>query len=318
MGEGIAFVSAVFVRAPQVLVYDVNATQVDKAIRSIKLQVEKMYKRRMIDKSTADAACNSVKPVYSLEELAKGDAPDFVIEAATENLELKLQLFTELAKLLPLNTVLASNTSSLSLTDLASAAARGARPEDAASSAARVVGIHFFNPVAVMRLIEVVPALQTSKEVIECAFVYAKACKKTPVLCVDTPGFIVNRINIVSLREAILMYESKAASLDDIDRSMQYGMGHRLGPLRLADFIGLDTAKSNGNKYWENLDEQPGRTRWVDFREHDFDSSQLDPIWHAWVSYIRAVPPSVDQSLGHFVHDWQLYDWMPQIATREG
>ncbi|KAI3613307.1 hypothetical protein CBS9595_004140 [Malassezia furfur] len=237
MGIGIAFVAAVQARVPRIVLVDVSAEQAERGRASLAEQVRKAAKYRRIEPRLVDPILDSVHVVHSIEDLASAHTPDLVIEAASEDMHVKKRIFHTLAKHLPLHALLASNTSSLSITTLARAAADAyTDAAKAAASAARVVGIHFFNPVQVMRLVEIVRALQTSDEVVQRATAFAVACRKRTVLCVDTPGFIVNRINIVGMREAVRMAEAKEATYEDIDKAMMLGMRHPMGPLRLADF----------------------------------------------------------------------------------
>ena len=156
---------------------------------------------------------------------------DFVVEAVIEDMELKKQVFKELDSLCKPEVVIASNTSSMSITEIAAATSR---PD-------KVCGMHFFNPVPVMKLVEVVRTILTSDETFETIFEFAKAVGKTPVAAVDSSGFIVNRLLIPYLLDAIACYEQGLATREDIDTGMKLGCGHPMGPLELCDFIGLDT-----------------------------------------------------------------------------
>jgi len=158
---------------------------------------------------------------------------DLVVEAAVENMELKKKLFTQLDKVAPASTIFASNTSSLPIGEMAQVTKR---PD-------RFVGLHFFNPVPVMKLLEVVRTPQTSDEVFNSANEWGKSIGKTTVACKDTPGFIVNRLLVPYLAEAVRMLERGDASDRDIDTSMKLGAGYPMGPLELADYVGLDVTK---------------------------------------------------------------------------
>ena len=155
---------------------------------------------------------------------------DLVIEAASENIEIKLGVFTQLNKICPDSTILATNTSSLSLTRIAAASGR----------ADRVVGMHFFNPVPLMALVEVIRALQTSDKTYNAIETLANSLGKTPVSVKDSPGFVVNRMLVPMINEAVFILYEGLAQAEDIDAAMKLGAAHPMGPLALADMIGLD------------------------------------------------------------------------------
>jgi 3-hydroxybutyryl-CoA dehydrogenase len=173
---------------------------------------------------------------------------DFVIEAAFENLDLKKKIFREVDELAPPHAVIASNTSTLSITALASATKR---PE-------KVAGMHFFNPAQVMRLVEVVRGLQTSDETVEVVKGFAQKLGKTPIIVnKDVPGFVANRIGFAAILEAIRLYEEGVASAQDIDTAMKLGYNWPMGPLELADLIGLDVLlDANESIYAETRDQK--------------------------------------------------------------
>ena len=156
---------------------------------------------------------------------------DLVIEAIVENLDVKKELFADLGKLCKPGTIFGSNTSSFPIGEMAAASGR---PE-------RFVGLHFFNPVQLMRLVEVVRTDATDDEVFAAARAFGEACGKSPVACKDTPGFVVNRLLVPYMVQALQMLERGDASRDDIDTAMQLGCGHPMGPLTLTDYVGLDT-----------------------------------------------------------------------------
>jgi 3-hydroxybutyryl-CoA dehydrogenase len=169
---------------------------------------------------------------------------DMVIEAASESLPLKQTLFQQLATHLRPDAILATNTSSISITKIAAAARReGVQPEseEARSSAGRVVGLHFFNPVPVMKLVELISALQTTPDTLDRARAFAGACGKEVTTSKDVPGFVSNALLMPFINEAIICLEKGTATRDDIDTTLKLGMNHPMGPLQLADFIGLDT-----------------------------------------------------------------------------
>ncbi|HET7903216.1 MAG TPA: 3-hydroxyacyl-CoA dehydrogenase NAD-binding domain-containing protein, partial [Candidatus Eisenbacteria bacterium] len=170
---------------------------------------------------------------------------DLVIEAVTENLAVKREVFSTLDRVCAPDAVLATNTSSLSVTEIAAFATK---PE-------RVLGLHFFNPVPLMKLVEVIRALPTNDASFERALAYAAAIDKTPVVAKDAPGFVVNRLLVPYMLDAIRVYESGLASREDIDNGMKLGCGHPMGPLTLIDFVGLDTTYFIANIMFEEFRE---------------------------------------------------------------
>ncbi|RLF09871.1 MAG: 3-hydroxybutyryl-CoA dehydrogenase [Thermoprotei archaeon] len=230
MGTGIA---QVFAQAGfNVVARDVSEDYLKRGLDIIKNGPFGLYKaveKGRLKKEDADAALARIRTTTSLDEAAK-DA-DLVVEAIFENLELKKQLFKELDEKCPEHTVLASNTSTLSITALGGATKR---PD-------RVVGMHFFNPVPVMRLVEVVRGLATSDDTVQLIKDLSVKLGKTPVVVKDVPGFIANRLALPYLAEAMRAYEQGIASAEDIDTAMKLGYNMPMGPLELLDLIGLDT-----------------------------------------------------------------------------
>ncbi len=172
---------------------------------------------------------------------------DLVIEAAIENLDLKKDLFADLGRLLPENTLLASNTSSFPILEMANASGR---PE-------KTLGLHFFNPVQLMRLVEVVGTDKTDPEAIAAGHSFARSCGKTSINCKDTPGFVVNRLLVPFMVQALLMLERGDAAMDDIDTAMNLGCGHPMGPITLADYVGLDTSLFILEGWCESYPDEP-------------------------------------------------------------
>ena len=230
MGTGIA---QVFAQAGfNVMARDVSEAHLKRGLEIIKegpFGLQKAVEKGRLKKEEAEAALARIKVTTSLDEAAR-DA-DLVVEAIFENLELKKELFKELDEKCPRHAVLASNTSTLSITALAGATKR---PD-------RVVGMHFFNPVPVMRLVEVVRGLATSDETVQLIKDLAVKLGKTPVVVKDVPGFIANRLALPYLAEAMRAYEQGIASAQDIDTAMKLGYNMPMGPLELLDLIGLDT-----------------------------------------------------------------------------
>jgi 3-hydroxybutyryl-CoA dehydrogenase len=227
MGSGIVEVAA---RAgARVTFVEGSAGLVDRGRTAVERSVGKAVERKKLEAAEAEALLSRVEGATELAALA---ACDLVIEAATERLEAKLEVFAALGSLVRPGTILASNTSSIPIVELALASGR---PD-------RVVGMHFFNPPPVMQLLELTPAITTSPETL--AFVRAYGTDvlgKTCVQAKDEAGFIVNRLVIPYLCAAIQLYDDGFASREDIDAAMTLGMNHPMGPLKLADFIGLDT-----------------------------------------------------------------------------
>ena len=225
MGSGIAQLFAQ--HDQQVLLYDVSAVQIEKALCHIEDDLEKQ-----IGKGTLEPG----RPQEILAHIKAGDLSNFsdcplVVEAVNENEALKLNLFRQMDEILKKDAILASNTSSISITRLASATRR---PEN-------VIGMHFMNPAPVMQLVEVIRGQLTSEATFQVVSDWVKKLGKTMAVSQDYPGFIVNRVLAPMLNEAIFALYEGVATVEDIDRSVQLGLHHPMGPLALADFIGLDT-----------------------------------------------------------------------------
>ena len=226
MGSGIA--QAFAVSGFSVIMSDIGQEQVDRGRKTVEKSLDRLVSKDKISVADHGAALERLDGVVGLDKLADCE---LIVEAATENEELKLKIFRELSGLVGEHVVLASNTSSISLTRIAAATAH---PE-------RVIGMHFFNPVPVMKLVEVVRALQTSDAVFEQVDALTRQLGKEPVAVKDSPGFVVNRILVPMINEAVFAYAENLAAPEDIDRTMQMGANHPMGPLALADLIGLDT-----------------------------------------------------------------------------
>ncbi|KAJ1022118.1 hypothetical protein NDA18_005352 [Ustilago nuda] len=250
MGLGIAYVAALRAQIPAVLLCDASPAQLQKGVSFFETLLKKDVSKGKIQQADADSARARLITVEKLEDFAnKGakSAADMVIEAATENLSVKQKIFGTLASTLPLETILATNTSSISVSKIAaSAVGANVKPgsEEAWKSPARALGIHFFNPVPVMTLVELIPAIQTSPEVVDRSRAFAQACGKEVTTSKDVPGFISNRLLMPFINEAVMALEKGIASKEDIDKTLRLGMNHPMGPLTLADFIGLDTCLS--------------------------------------------------------------------------
>ncbi|HEX7919111.1 MAG TPA: 3-hydroxybutyryl-CoA dehydrogenase [Gemmatimonadales bacterium] len=226
MGSGIAQAAAVAGFAT--VARDVETGLLARGERTIQRSLDKLVEKGKLGAADRDAALGRLTFTVHLEDLAHSD---LVIEAVTESLELKTELWRALDPLCPPHTLFASNTSSLSIGAMAAATGR---PD-------RFVGLHFFNPVPLMPLVEVVRAIGTSRETFEAAETFARRLGKEPIAAQDRPGFVVNRLLVPYLLDAARARESGLASSPDLDRGMQLGCGHPMGPLTLMDFIGLDT-----------------------------------------------------------------------------
>jgi 3-hydroxybutyryl-CoA dehydrogenase len=226
MGNGICHVFAM--NGIPVNLVEMNQELADKALATIDKNLERMVKKEKIDAEQKMQALENIETHTDTGEAVKD--VDLVIEAVPENFELKKKVFADIDKAAPEKTILASNTSSISITKLG---ATTSRPE-------RFVGMHFFNPVPVMKLVEVVRGLDTDEEVVETIEETAKLLNKNPVEVADYPGFVSNRVLMPMINEAIYCVYEGVAEPEDVDQVMKLGMAHPMGPLRLADFIGLD------------------------------------------------------------------------------
>jgi 3-hydroxybutyryl-CoA dehydrogenase len=226
MGSGIAQTAAQF--GYQVLLTDVSQEIADKGKATIGKALDKLVSRGKLDAADAKTKLQRITPVGEYAPMADAE---IIIEAATEREEVKHKIFESAVKVLASDAILASNTSSIPITRMA------ARVPDPS----RFIGMHFFNPVPVMGLIEVIPGLPTSQETTDKARAFCESLKKEVVLAGDEPGFIVNRILCPMLNEAIFVLGAGMGSIEDIDKGCRIGLNHPMGPLTLADFVGLDT-----------------------------------------------------------------------------
>ncbi|MGD2207707.1 MAG: 3-hydroxybutyryl-CoA dehydrogenase [Anaerolineae bacterium] len=226
MGSGIAEVCAR--TGYEVVVREISDELLQKGMARVRKSLSKAVARDKATQGQADEALARIRGTLDLADFA---GCDLVVEAAIENMEVKKEVFAELDRLLPPHAVLASNTSSLCITEMASVTQRGDK----------VLGIHFFNPVPVMPLIEFVRTILTSDETMETVHRFGESLGKTMVTAKDTPGFIVNRLLIPYILDAVRVYEDGLATREDIDTAIKLGLNHPMGPLTLLDFVGLDT-----------------------------------------------------------------------------
>jgi len=226
MGSGIAEVAA---RAGyRTWVREVSDELCERGVKAITRSLDRAVEKGKLDAALRDQTLDRIQTTTSLADLADAD---LVIEAVTEDLETKNAMLRELDDICPPETIFASNTSSLTIAAMAAATKR---PD-------RVVGLHFFNPVPVMKLVEVVRTIATSDETFRTAFAFAQSLGKEPIEARDTSGFIVNRLLVPYMLDAIRCLESGLGSIEDIDRGMTLGTGYPMGPFTLSDFVGIDT-----------------------------------------------------------------------------
>ena len=225
MGRGIAQVGAA--SGFEVVMSDVGPETVQAGLAAIDKQLARAVERERMSAAEKDALLSRIETATGIEAMAGADV---CIEAATENPDVKLQLFRDLESVCGEDTILASNTSSISLTKIAGACTR---PE-------HVIGMHFFNPVPLMKLVEIIRAMQTSDATFEAAKALADRLGKTAVAVADSPGFVVNRMLVPMINEAVYAFSEGLAGAEEIDTAMKLGLSHPIGPLALADLIGID------------------------------------------------------------------------------
>ncbi|MDC1195174.1 3-hydroxyacyl-CoA dehydrogenase NAD-binding domain-containing protein [Flavobacteriaceae bacterium] len=230
MGNGIAhtFAQAGF----KVQLIDVNESALTTALATISKNLDRLVAKDKISETDKTETLDNISTFTTITEGV--EYASLVVEAATENVDLKLKIFKQLDVACPEDTILATNTSSISITQIA---AQTSRPE-------QVIGMHFMNPVPIMKLVEIITGYNTAKEVLEFVVNLTEKINKTPVIVNDYPGFVANRILMPMLNEAIETLYSGVAGVQEIDTVMKLGMGHPMGPLELADFIGLDVCLS--------------------------------------------------------------------------
>ena len=229
MGNGIAQTFALF--EFKVKLYDISINNLDNAKKTILKNLERMVKKEVISHSELEKTSENISYTNEINSVLNSD---LVIEAVTENIKIKESIFKELDNKCPEKTIIASNTSSISITQLANATKR----KD------KVIGMHFMNPVPIMKLVEVINSKYTSKETTNIILELSKKLNKIPLSVNDYPGFISNRILMPMINEAIEALDQGVANVKNIDGIMKLGMGHPMGPLQLADLIGLDVCKS--------------------------------------------------------------------------
>lgn len=240
MGNGIAQVAAQAGLA--VTMIDIDQKAVDRGVQTLSKNLDRLVSKDKLSQADRDATVGRVRGSTSYGDLKDAD---LVVEAATENLELKLKILKQIDDVTAEGTLLATNTSSISITQLAVAV----------KAPDRFVGLHFFNPVPVMGLVEVIRGLQTADATHDAAIAFAKAVGKTPISVRNNPGFVVNRILCPMINEAIFALQEGLASAEDIDTGMRLGCNHPIGPLALADLIGLDTMLAVMNVFYDGFND---------------------------------------------------------------
>lgn len=230
MGNGIAHTFAQF--GYSVSLIDINSASLDLGLAKIEKNLERMFNKGKLTQSQKADTLSNITPYTDIKEGVKGI--DLVVEAATENVNLKLKIFETLDKVCAPEVILASNTSSISITQIAAVTKRPSQ----------VIGMHFMNPVPVMKLVEIIRGYQTSDAVTQSIMDISTSLGKSPTEVNDYPGFVANRILMPMINEAILTLHEGVAGVTEIDTVMKLGMAHPMGPLQLADFIGLDVCLS--------------------------------------------------------------------------
>ena len=240
MGNGIAQVTAQAGLA--VTMIDIDQKAVDRGLATAAKNLDRLVSKDKLSQADRDAALGRITGSTRYEDLANAD---LIIEAATENLELKLRILKQIDGIARDGAIIATNTSSISITQLAVAV----------KQPSRFVGLHFFNPVPLMALVEVIRGLQTSDATAEAAVAFAKAVGKSPITVRNSPGFVVNRILCPMINEAIFTLQEGLATADDIDTGMRLGCNHPIGPLALADMIGLDVMLAVMNVFYDGFND---------------------------------------------------------------
>tara|TARA_Y100000589_G_C27198109_1_gene647992 strand:- start:1281 stop:2171 length:891 start_codon:yes stop_codon:yes gene_type:complete len=230
MGNGIAHIFAQSGYCVRLI--DLSEAALEKALATISKNLDRMVAKEKISDADKTKTLNNIETFTDMSSAVKG--LDLVVEAATENMDIKLTIFSQLDELCDEHTILGSNTSSISITKIASATKR----------ADKVIGMHFMNPVPVMKLVEVIRGYATSDDVTNTIMEVSKSLNKVPVEVNDYPGFVANRILMPMINEAIICLHEGVAGVEEIDTVMMLGMAHPMGPLHLADFIGLDVCLS--------------------------------------------------------------------------
>lgn len=244
MGNGIA--QACATNGLNVIMLDVNDAALERGIKTVSGSLDRLIKKEKMTEAQKAESIARIKGTTSMQNLA---AADFIIEAATENLDLKRKILKDVDAVARAGVIIASNTSSISITQLAAATSRPAA----------FIGMHFFNPVPMMALVEIIRAVQTSDATFAATEALAKRVGKAPICVKNAPGFVVNRILCPMINEAIFVLAEGLATAEDIDNGMKLGTNQPIGPLALADMIGLDTLLSVMNVFYEGFNDSKYR-----------------------------------------------------------
>jgi len=244
MGNGIAHVSAQ--SGFKTLLIDIDENQLKKALEAIDINLDRQIKKKNISQ---DEKVNTLNNLELTTDLKKCNDSDLVIEAVPEKYDLKVSIFKKLDKICDQKTIFASNTSSISISDLGNKTKR----------ATKFIGMHFMNPVPIMKLVEVINTIHTSEKTTKKIIEISELMKKIPIQCNDYPGFVSNRILMPMINEAIFCLEQNVATKESIDGIMKLGMSHPMGPLQLADFIGLDVCLDIMEVLWNGFNDSKYR-----------------------------------------------------------
>ena len=244
MGNGIAHVSAQ--SGFKTLLIDIDENQLKKALESININLDRQIKKKNISQ---EEKINTLNNLELTTDLKKCSDSDLVIEAVPEKYDLKVSIFKKLDKICDQKTIFASNTSSISISDLGNKTKR----------ANKFIGMHFMNPVPIMKLVEVINTMHTSEQTTKKIIEISELMKKIPIQCNDYPGFVSNRILMPMINEAIFCLEQNVATKESIDGIMKLGMSHPMGPLQLADFIGLDVCLDIMEVLWNGFNDSKYR-----------------------------------------------------------
>ena len=244
MGNGIA--QACAVNGLGVIMLDINDAAVERGIKNVSGSLDRLIKKEKMTEAQKTSALACINGTTSMQDLSEAD---FIIEAATENLDLKRKILQDVDTVAKEGVVIATNTSSISITELAAATGR----------ASSFIGMHFFNPVPMMALVEIIRAVQTSDATYAATEELAKRIGKAPICVKNSPGFVVNRILCPMINEAIFVLAEGLATAEDIDNGMKLGTNQPIGPLALADMIGLDTMLSVMNVFYEGFNDSKYR-----------------------------------------------------------
>ncbi|MBI45538.1 MAG: 3-hydroxybutyryl-CoA dehydrogenase [Candidatus Marinimicrobia bacterium] len=243
MGNGIAHVFSMCSKITQVVLVDLNDSILNQAKLIIKKNMDRQIKKNIINKEQAENAYNKI---LFTNDIGNINHSDLVIEAVKEDADIKAAVFSNIDKLTSSDCILASNTSSISINQIANSTKK---PQN-------VIGMHFMNPVPIMKLVEIIKGTKTDNSVVKKTLDYVNLINKTPVECNDAPGFVSNRILMPMINEAAFTYMENIASVDAIDSIMMLGMGHPMGPLKLADLIGIDVCVSIMDVLYEGFKDE--------------------------------------------------------------